>query len=172
MPSVAEARPLSSASPGQRAEMAPLTPAVPHGKAKFVASVTSPAGWRYEVYDAMTADRKDVFLDGKFVSGFAAYASAFYAIRDGEMDGLVRQDKPVPACALEDPELFFPITEAGKAAERQIEKAKAVCQRCPLLEECRTGALARGEEFGIWGGLSATERRALQRSAARQGVAA
>ncbi|MET9694314.1 WhiB family transcriptional regulator [Streptomyces sp. NPDC006514] len=71
------------------------------------------------------------------------------------------------ACADEDPELFFPIGDTGPALLQQ-EEAKAVCRRCPLMEECLQGALERGENYGVFGGLSERERRSLERRAARQ----
>lgn len=37
--------------------------------------------------------------------------------------------------------------------------AKAICARCPVRVECLAAAVARGEKFGIWGGLSAAEVR-------------
>jgi WhiB family redox-sensing transcriptional regulator len=33
-----------------------------------------------------------------------------------------------------------------------IALAKAICQRCPLIEPCLEGALARREPWGVWGG--------------------
>ena len=33
-----------------------------------------------------------------------------------------------------------------------LEQAKLLCARCPLLEECRRGALERSEPWGVWGG--------------------
>ncbi|WP_328354145.1 WhiB family transcriptional regulator [Mycobacterium sp. NBC_00419] len=39
--------------------------------------------------------------------------------------------------------------------------AKTLCQRCPVMVECRRHALATGEPYGIWGGLSASERQQL-----------
>ncbi|MEU0119083.1 WhiB family transcriptional regulator [Streptomyces bobili] len=80
-------------------------------------------------------------------------------------------DRPRPACAGEDPELFFPIGDTGPAL-LQIEEAKAVCRRCPLIESCLQGALERGEAAGVWGGLSEKERRSLKRRAARERAAA
>ena len=74
--------------------------------------------------------------------------------------------RPRPACADEDPELFFPIGDTGPAL-LQIEEAKAVCRRCPLMETCLQSALERGEEAGVWGGLSERERHSLKRRAAR-----
>ncbi|MDX3697334.1 WhiB family transcriptional regulator [Streptomyces europaeiscabiei] len=79
--------------------------------------------------------------------------------------------RPRPACADEDPELFFPIGDTGPAL-LQIEEAKAVCRRCPLAESCLEGALARGEAAGVWGGLSEDERRSLKRRVARKRAAA
>lgn len=80
-------------------------------------------------------------------------------------------ERPRPACAGEDPELFFPVGDTGPAL-LQIEEAKTVCRRCPLIESCLQGALERGEQAGVWGGLSEHERRALKRRAARKRAAA
>jgi hypothetical protein len=66
-------------------------------------------------------------------------------------------------CRDEDPELFFPKGETGPWAG-QIDEAKAVCRRCPSQEPCLQWALNTGEENGVFGGLSASERRiALRR---------
>ena len=69
------------------------------------------------------------------------------------------------ACRDEDPELFFPIGNTGPAL-MQIEEAKAVCRRCPVVEACLTWALESGQDAGVWGGLSEDERRALRRRSA------
>ncbi|MFF1498088.1 WhiB family transcriptional regulator [Streptomyces sp. NPDC058304] len=71
--------------------------------------------------------------------------------------------RPRPACAGADPELFF----AHALSILQIARAKAVCATCPLKVSCLEGALERGEEFGVWGGLSEDERRALKHRTAR-----
>ena len=34
----------------------------------------------------------------------------------------------------------------------EAEKAKSFCNKCPIKVECLTGAIERGEEWGIWGG--------------------
>ncbi|GAA3381189.1 WhiB family transcriptional regulator [Streptomyces sannanensis] len=75
--------------------------------------------------------------------------------------------RPRPACADADPELFFPIGNTGPAL-LQIEEAKAVCRRCPVMETCLQWALEHGEDTGVWGGLSEDERRSMKRRAARQ----
>ncbi|MFF2080604.1 WhiB family transcriptional regulator [Kitasatospora sp. NPDC058162] len=69
-------------------------------------------------------------------------------------------------CAEEDPELFFPVGENGIAL-LQAEEAKAVCRRCPVMEQCLTWALETGQDAGVWGGMSEQERRAMKRRAAR-----
>jgi WhiB family redox-sensing transcriptional regulator len=70
------------------------------------------------------------------------------------------------ACLDEDPELFFPIG-SGDAAFRQIDRAKVVCRRCEVIETCLSWAMESGKDDGVWGGLSADERRALKRRNAR-----
>jgi WhiB family transcriptional regulator, redox-sensing transcriptional regulator len=70
------------------------------------------------------------------------------------------------ACRDEDPELFFPIGNTGPALS-QIEEARAICQRCSVIEDCLTWALESGQDAGVWGGMSEDERRALKRRAAR-----
>ncbi len=66
------------------------------------------------------------------------------------------------ACRTENPELFFPST-AGAGAQRLQRQAKAVCATCPVLADCLSWALTEGLDFGVFGGLTADERRALRR---------
>lgn len=66
------------------------------------------------------------------------------------------------ACRDEDPDLFFPIGTSGPAL-LQTERAKAVCRRCPVREQCLDWAMDSGQSLGVWGGTSETERRALKR---------
>ena len=79
------------------------------------------------------------------------------------------------ACLAEEPELFFPIGNTGPAL-MQTEEAKAVCNRCRVIDACLQFALASGQSAGIWGGLTEDERRALtqvaqvDRAAAGAGV--
>ena len=42
-------------------------------------------------------------------------------------------------------------------------RAKAVCQGCPVRTECLADALDNRVEFGVWGGMTERERRALLR---------
>lgn len=65
------------------------------------------------------------------------------------------------ACRDEDPELFFPVTETGPANQQQIARAKAVCARCPVAAGCLDWALRNGQDYGIWAGTTAAERRQL-----------
>jgi len=58
-------------------------------------------------------------------------------------------------CAQVDPEIFYPDKGESTLA------AKRVCAGCPVRSECLAEALARRERFGIWGGLSERERRAV-----------
>lgn len=64
-------------------------------------------------------------------------------------------------CLGVDPDLFFP--ERGASTR----EAKEVCRGCIVRGECLEYALANGEKFGIWGGLSERERRRLRRQRAQ-----
>lgn len=66
------------------------------------------------------------------------------------------------ACRDEDPELFFPIGTKGPAL-LQVDEAKDVCRRCPVVVECLSWALDSDAEFGVWGAKTEDERRALKR---------
>jgi len=72
-------------------------------------------------------------------------------------------------CRDEDPELFFPIGSTGPATH-QVDQAKVVCRRCPVVEDCLTWAVETGQENGVWGGTSEDERRALRRGARARAV--
>lgn len=70
------------------------------------------------------------------------------------------------ACRREDPDLFFPDGTTGRHLI-QMEAAKQVCYRCPVMEQCARWALAAREEHGVWGGFSEDERRTILRRRGR-----
>ncbi len=65
-------------------------------------------------------------------------------------------------CRSEDPELFFPMG-AGDRFIVQVDRAKAVCGRCPVRPECLEWALVTCQDAGVWGGLDEEERRRIRR---------
>ncbi len=65
-------------------------------------------------------------------------------------------------CRTVDPDIFFPVGTTGPALV-QVELAKTFCNRCPLRAECLAWALDMNIEFGVWGGYSEQERRAMTR---------
>jgi WhiB family transcriptional regulator, redox-sensing transcriptional regulator len=62
----------------------------------------------------------------------------------------------VAACRGMDPDELF---VQGAAQNR----AKTVCSGCPVRTECLADALDNRVEFGVWGGMTERERRALLR---------
>ncbi|WP_411104102.1 WhiB family transcriptional regulator [Streptomyces sp. cmx-4-9] len=70
------------------------------------------------------------------------------------------------ACTQVDPDLFFPIGSGGPGL-LQVERAKAVCRACPVLDDCLKWALEQGNDMGVCGGLTEEERRAVKRRTAR-----
>jgi hypothetical protein len=56
-------------------------------------------------------------------------------------------------CAEVDPELWYPHENANL-----VNDAKAICEGCPVREECLLDAIDRDDPWGIWGGLTYPER--------------
>ncbi|GHB79052.1 transcriptional regulator WhiD [Streptomyces cirratus] len=56
---------------------------------------------------------------------------------------------------------FHPAGERGEDREVRDEAAKQVCAGCPVRAACLEHALTTREPFGVWGGLTEEERRAL-----------
>ena len=75
-------------------------------------------------------------------------------------------------CRDTDPDLFFPIGTTGQALV-QIDRAREVCNQCPVKVDCLEFALETNQDSGIWGGAREEERRMIRRQAvARQKAAA
>lgn len=68
-------------------------------------------------------------------------------------------------CRDTDPDLFFPIGTTGHALV-QIDRAKEVCEVCPVKNDCLEYALETNQDSGIWGGLDEEQRRNIRRQAA------
>ena len=81
-------------------------------------------------------------------------------------------DHPDRPCANVPLATFFPEkkrtgrrggVDAGYKAA--VAHAKHLCSTCPVLDDCRAHAIAH-EQWGIWGGLTETEREAARRRGA------
>jgi WhiB family redox-sensing transcriptional regulator len=58
------------------------------------------------------------------------------------------------ACTKAKPDALF----AQGAAQ---QAAKHICTRCPVIAECLADSLDNRTEFGVWGGMTERQRRAL-----------
>lgn len=70
--------------------------------------------------------------------------------------GMIAEWASDAACRASDPDALF---VQGAAQNR----AKTVCFGCPVRTECLADALDNRVEFGVWGGMTERERRALLR---------
>jgi WhiB family redox-sensing transcriptional regulator len=77
---------------------------------------------------------------------------------DWQLRGLCRQ--------LDSAMFFTPDRERGSLRARREQRAKAVCFRCPVLEQCRSHALRAREPYGVWGGMTEHERKLRLRGVA------
>lgn len=66
-------------------------------------------------------------------------------------------------CRGVDPQIFHPADEDEVGAAQ----AKSICAVCPVREACLEFALSAREKDGVWGGLTARERRRLVRQRRR-----
>jgi WhiB family transcriptional regulator, redox-sensing transcriptional regulator len=57
-------------------------------------------------------------------------------------------------CRTADPDELF----VRGAAQR---KAAVICRHCPVMQECAADALDNKVEFGVWGGMTERQRRAM-----------
>jgi WhiB family redox-sensing transcriptional regulator len=73
------------------------------------------------------------------------------------------------ACQDVDPGLFFPITWDDRPSLPD-DRARRICQACPVRPACLDWALSTGEPDGMWGGTTPEERRRL-RTRQRQATA-
>ena len=55
-------------------------------------------------------------------------------------------------------EYFF-----NDAKKTNVREAKKICAGCPVKQQCLEHGLTH-DEYGIWGGLTATERRVFKRN--------
>ena len=64
-------------------------------------------------------------------------------------------------CRAEDASVFFPPSTFEHKPEREAReaRAKAICLRCEVRAECLEWALQTREPYGVWGGLSESERK-------------
>lgn len=42
-------------------------------------------------------------------------------------------------------------------------KAAVICRHCPVMQECGADALDNNVEYGVWGGMTERQRRALRK---------
>jgi WhiB family redox-sensing transcriptional regulator len=61
-----------------------------------------------------------------------------------------------------DSELFFhPDGDRGPTRTAREQQAQAVCAECPVIAQCARQALATREPYGVWGGLTESDREEI-----------
>ena len=58
--------------------------------------------------------------------------------------------------------IFYPATD------EEAEEAKAVCDVCPVREDCLEHAITNREHNGVWGGATERERQRIIRRTIRR----
>lgn len=57
--------------------------------------------------------------------------------------------------------VFFPDAAEPREITADVANAKNICMGCPVIDDCLEFGLF--EDFGIWGGTTRTERRAIRK---------
>ena len=76
------------------------------------------------------------------------------------MESPITEERPwavFAACKDKDPDTFFPL------APEEERRAIRICQGCSVQMECLEFALETNASFGIWGGQTEKQRKALLR---------
>ncbi len=72
--------------------------------------------------------------------------------------------RPRALCATHpEPDLWF-------SGSKSQERAALICRRCPLRPACLAHAVERPEVWGVWGGTTEEQRRALVEGTGRRFV--
>lgn len=66
------------------------------------------------------------------------------------------------AACIGNDDLFYSAEDEPKGERRLKEKkAKSICVTCPVLDTCRQFAMEEKELYGVWGGLTESERHKI-----------
>ena len=60
------------------------------------------------------------------------------------------------SCRSVNSSIFFPSTPSRRTTDEA--RAKAICEECPVISQCRQYAIDAAEPYGIWGGMTVLER--------------
>jgi WhiB family redox-sensing transcriptional regulator len=70
------------------------------------------------------------------------------------------EDRGETLACRKEPDLFFPEDYYAQKAKLLSERlARMLCEECPIKDLCRDYAILAQEDYGIWGGTNARERR-------------
>jgi WhiB family redox-sensing transcriptional regulator len=70
-------------------------------------------------------------------------------------------------CLDHDPELFYEPLPTGSRSATYVHPAVRICRRCPVEATCLKYALDTRQNFGVWGGTTEDERKAMLAGAVR-----
>ena len=82
-----------------------------------------------------------------------------------QLQTAIEKAKTIPPCQVTDPEVWF--GNEGDPLSNRFKVAQKMCAPCPVKQLCAEFALANNELYGVWGGLSPNERKALKASRQR-----
>ena len=76
-----------------------------------------------------------------------------------DLQQAIETAKTIPPCQITDPEVWF--GNEGDPLANRFKVAQKMCQTCPVIKECAAFAVANGELYGVWGGLTPNQRKEM-----------
>lgn len=120
---------------------------------RSVAQIASSAGTRGGGRDSRPGERDQLVSGSRPGARKTNLTSTGNLLRSVEADDRVAWVSQA-LCRATDPDELF----VRGAAQR---KAAVICRHCPVMQECGADALDNKVEFGVWGGMTERQRRAL-----------
>lgn len=119
-----------------------------HGVASLAASAVSEEGGR-----TRRPGGRDQLVSGTRPAARRTNLTAAHVVRSVDAEERIAWVSKA-LCRTTDPDELF----VRGAAQR---KAAVICRHCPVMQECAADALDNKVEFGVWGGMTERQRRAL-----------
>lgn len=91
--------------------------------------------------------------------GFACWNSVFSRTDEGATVRANKGWRINAGCRNAPRSVFFPINT--RLTSRETRNALAICDVCPVKDECLASAIDNREYYGIWGGTTELQRRPL-----------
>ena len=105
---------------------------------------------KFDYYSATDLDEHDEAYER---------AQSYIVLPHGPPPGTAWEWRSSAACLLHQDVDFF---RAGQGQAAHVVRCKTICDGCVVRPECLAYALDNNEQYGVWGGKTPNERKAMR----------